>query len=299
MALVHKTGTVAVSKKDDDLHEEVFGHAHVTEISSGMRPLREELREIWAYRDLLTLLIRRDISIRYKQSAVGIGWALIQPLLTMLIFTVVFGKFAKLPSEGYPYAVFTMCALVPWTFFVRALGGASGSIVGSSNMITKVYFPRLILPISKTVSGVVDFAVAFGLLVVLLLIYRVSPSSTGLLLLPLFVLMTLATALGIGLWLTALNVKYRDIGLLVPFLTQIWMYVSPIAYSSEIIPDRFVWIYSLNPIFGVVEGFRWALLGKAAPDLVPLAVSTTVVLLMLVSGLWYFRRTEHSFADNI
>ena len=288
-----------MSRKNDEWHEEVFGHAHVTEISSSMRPLREELREIWAYRDLLTLLIRRDISIRYKQSAVGIGWALIQPLLTMLIFTVVFGKFAKLPSEGYPYAVFTMCALVPWTFFVRALGGASGSIVGSSNMITKVYFPRLILPISKTVSGVVDFAVAFGLLVALLLFYRVSPSSTGLLLLPLFVLMTLVTALGIGLWLTALNVKYRDIGLLVPFLTQIWMYVSPIAYSSEIIPDRFVWIYSLNPIFGVVEGFRWALLGKTAPDLVPLTVSTAVVLLMLVSGLWYFRRTEHSFADNI
>ena len=288
-----------MSRKGDELHEEVFGHGHVTEISSRMRPLWEELREIWAYRDLLTLLIRRDISIRYKQSAVGIGWALIQPLLTMLIFTVVFGKFAKLPSEGYPYAVFTMCALVPWTFFVRALGGASGSIVGSSNMITKVYFPRLILPISKTVSGVLDFAVAFGLLVALLLFYRVSPSSTGLLLLPLFVLMTLATALGIGLWLTALNVKYRDIGLLVPFLTQIWMYVSPIAYSSEIIPERFVWIYSLNPIFGVVEGFRWALLGKAAPDLGPLAVSATVVLLMLFSGLWYFRRTEHSFADNI
>ena len=288
-----------MSRKGDELHEEVFGHAHVTEIGSNLRNLRGELREIWAYRDLLFLLIRRDVSVRYKQSAVGIGWALIQPLLTMLIFTVVFGKFAKLPSEGYPYAVFTMCALVPWTFFARALGGASGSIVGSSNMITKVYFPRLILPISKTVSGIVDFAVAFGLLVAMLLIYRVVPSLTGLLLLPLFLFMALATAFGIGLWLTALNVKYRDVGLLVPFLTQIWMYVSPIAYSSEIVPERYVWLYSLNPIFGVVEGFRWALLGKAAPALGPLLLSCGVVLLLSISGLWYFRRTEHSFADNI
>ena len=288
-----------MSRKGDELHEEVFGHAHVTEIGSNLRNLRGELREIWAYRDLLFLLIRRDVSVRYKQSAVGIGWALIQPLLTMLIFTVVFGKFAKLPSEGYPYAVFTMCALVPWTFFARALGGASGSIVGSSNMITKVYFPRLILPISKTVSGIVDFAVAFGLLVAMLLIYRVVPSLTGLLLLPLFLFMALATAFGIGLWLTALNEKYRDVGLLVPFLTQIWMYVSPIAYSSEIVPERYVWLYSLNPIFGVVEGFRWALLGKAAPALGPLLLSCGVVLLLSISGLWYFRRTEHSFADNI
>lgn len=288
-----------MSERNHRLHEEVFGHTRVTEIGSGMRSVRAEIREIWAYRDLLTLLIRRDVSVRYKQSAVGFGWAIVQPLLTMLIFTVVFGNFAKLPSEGYPYAVFTMAALVPWMFFSRALGGASGSIVGSSSMITKVYFPRLILPISKTVSGIVDFAVAFGLLVVLLAIYRVHPSWAGLLLLPVFVVMTLATALGIGLWLTALNVKYRDIGLLVPFLTQIWMYLSPIAYSAEIIPQRWVWLYSLNPIFSVVEGFRWALLGKASPDIGPLLLSASMVFLLLVSGLWYFRRTERSFADTI
>lgn len=288
-----------MSRKGEELHEEVFGHGHVTEIGSGLRSLRDDVREVWAYRDLLFLLIRRDVSIRYKQSAVGIGWALIQPLLTMLIFTVVFGNFARLPSEGYPYALFTMCALVPWTFFVRALGGASGSIVGSSNMVTKVYFPRLVLPISKTVSGIVDFAVAFALLAVMLLIYRVSPSLTGLLLLPIFLFMALATAFGIGLWLTALNVKYRDVGLLVPFLAQIWMYVSPIAYSSEIVPERYVWIYSLNPLFGVVEGFRWAMLGKTAPEPGPLLLSCGVVLLLSISGLWYFRRTEHTFADNI
>lgn len=281
-----------------DARDAQFDHARLTEISASGHSLRAELRELWAYRDLLVLLIQRDVSIRYKQSAVGIGWAVLQPLLTTLIFTVVFGKFAKLPSEGYPYALYTMCAMVPWTFFTRALGGASTSIVTSSSMITKVYFPRLVLPISKTVSGLVDFAVAFGMLILLLLAYRVTPS-LGLLLLPLFVLLALATALGIGLWLTALNVKYRDIGLLVPFLTQIWMYASPIAYSSQIVPAKWLWLYNLNPIAGVVEGFRWALLGKAAPALGPMALSCTMVVLLLVSGFWYFRRTEREFADNI
>ncbi|GMU43169.1 MAG: ABC transporter permease [Xanthomonadales bacterium] len=287
-----------MSQYNDQLRETHFGHAHLTEINASGHSFAAEMREVWAYRDLLLLLIQRDISIRYKQSAVGIGWAVLQPLLTTVIFTVVFGNFARLPSEGYPYALYTMCAMVPWTFFTRALGGASTSIVSSSGMITKVYFPRLVLPISKTVSGLVDFAVAFGMLILLLLAYRVTPS-LGLLLLPLFVLLALATAFGIGLWLTALNVKYRDIGLLVPFLTQIWMYASPIAYSSEIVPARWLWVYSLNPIFGVVEGFRWALLGKAAPALGPLALSCAVVVAMLASGIWYFRRTEREFADNI
>jgi len=285
-------------ESDEALKEEFFGHAHLTEISAKGRSLRSDLRELWAYRDLLSLLIRRDISVRYKQSVVGIGWAVVQPLMMMTIFTVIFGKFAKLPSEGYPYAIFTMCALVPWTFFARALGGASSSMVASANMVKKVYFPRLILPIAKTVSGIVDFLVAFGLLVVLLIFYGVAPS-IGLVLLPLFMLMALATALGIGLWLTALDVRYRDIGLMVPFLTQIWMYSSPIAYSSEIVPDHWIWVYSLNPLVGVVEGFRWALLGKAPPDLGPLGLSCAVVLLVLVSGIWNFRRTERQFADVI
>lgn len=289
---------VAFQMTPPTARDEQFDRAHLTEISAAGNTLRAELRELWAYRDLLVLLIQRDVSIRYKQSAVGIGWAILQPLLTTLIFTVVFGNFAKLPSEGYPYALYTMCALVPWTFFSRALTGASGSIVGSANMVTKVYFPRLVLPISKTVSGLVDFAVAFAMLIVLLAIYRVTPS-LGLLLLPVFILLALATALGIGLWLTALNVKYRDIGLLVPFLTQIWMYVSPIAYSSQIVPQKYLWLYSLNPIYGVVEGFRWALLGKAAPAMGPLALSCGVVILMLASGIWFFRRTEREFADNI
>ena len=279
---------------DDDR----FGHRHLTEIKPAGLSLREELREVWAYRDLLFLLTRRDISVRYKQSVVGIGWAVIQPLALTLIFTVVFGNFAKLPSEGYPYALYTMCALVPWTYFARSLTGASGSLVGSANMVTKVYFPRLILPISKTASGLVDFAVSFGLLVILLAFYKVMPGA-GILLLPIFILIALGTALGVGLWLTALHVKYRDIGLLVPFVAQAWMYASPVAYSTEIIPDRWIWLYSLNPLVGVVEGFRWALLGKAAPDPGPFLLSCTVVLVMLITGFWYFRRTERTFADVI
>lgn len=290
---------VDVESTDTDMNAPTFSSSHVTEIRGGIRSLRSELQELWDYRDLMFLLTRRDVSLRYRQSAIGVGWALLQPLITMLIFTVVFGRFAKLPSEGYPYAVFVMCALVPWTLFTRALTGTSNSIVGSAGMITKVYFPRLILPISKTVASLVDFAVAFGLLVILLVAYRVHPSVANLVLLPCFLLMALATAFGIGLWLTALNVKYRDVGLLIPFLTQVWMYLSPIAYSMEIVPERLVWIYSLNPIVGVVEGFRWVLLGKAAPPLGPLLVSVAVVVVMLLGGLWYFRRTELDFADTI
>lgn len=280
------------------LHEEFFGQEHVTEIGSGPRSLRQEMRELWAYRDLLLILVRRDVSVRYKQSVVGIGWAVLQPLLLMMIFTVVFGNFARLPSEGYPYAVFSLCALVPWALFVRALSGASNSIVGASAMVTKVYFPRLVLPISKTLSGMVDFAVAFGLLVIVLTIYRVSPSA-GILMLPAFVFLALLSAFGVGLWLTALNVRYRDVGLLVPFLTQIWMYASPIAYSTQIVPEKYLWLYSLNPMVGVIEGFRWAMLGKAPPQFGPMLLSIAVVLVIVVCGLWYFRRTEKEFADII
>ena len=279
-------------------HEQVFGHEHVTEIDSRVRSLRSDLREIWAYRDLLTLLIRRDISVRYKQSAIGIAWAVVQPIVLMTIFAIVFGRFAKLPSEGYPYSVFTLCALLPWLYFAKALGGTSDSIVGASNLVTKVYFPRLIIPISKTVSGLVDFAIAFGILAIVLAWYRIVPGSS-VLLLPVFILITMLTAFAIGLWLTALNVKYRDIGLLVPFLTQIWMYASPIAYSTTLVPEHWRWLYSLNPIVGVAEGFRWALLGNAPPALGPMLLSLGIVLVLLVTGLIYFRRTERTFADII
>lgn len=287
-----------MNRRDEATREAVFGHEHVTEISSGVRSLRSDLREIWAYRDLLILLIRRDVSVRYKQSAIGIAWAVVQPLVLMTIFSIVFGRFAKLPSEGYPYSVFTLCALLPWLYFARALGGTSDSIVGASSLVTKVYFPRLIIPISKTVSGLIDFAIAFGILVVVLAWYRIQPGP-AILLLPVFVFLAMVTAFSIGLWLTALNVKYRDIGLLVPFVTQIWMYASPIAYSATLVPEKWRWIYSINPIVGVVEGFRWALLGREPPAMGPMILSFAIVIMLLVTGLIHFRRTERTFADII
>lgn len=283
---------------DDASRSEFFGHGHVTEISQSSRSLRSDLREVWLYRDLLNLLTRRDISIRYKQSVIGVAWAVLQPLILMAIFTIVFGRFAKLPSEGYPYPLFILCALLPWQYFSRSLTGSSGALVSSTSLITKVYFPRLILPLSKTLSGLVDFAISFALLGVVMLWYGVSPG-WEIVLLPLFIAIAMVTALAAGLWLTALNVRYRDISLIVPFLVQVWMYVSPIAYSATLVPEQWRWLYSLNPMFGVVEGFRWALLGKASPDLGPMALSLSIVSMMLVGGLVYFRRTERTFADII
>jgi lipopolysaccharide transport system permease protein len=291
-------GDLSGIDRDIDERGEYFGHAHTTEISQAGRSLRADLREIWMYRDLLSLLTWRDISIRYKQSLMGIAWTVIQPLVMMAIFSIVFGRFARLPSDGVPYPLFVLCALVPWLYFARALTGASGSLVGSANLVTKVYFPRLILPLSKTLSGLVDVLVAFGLLACLLGWYRVVPG-WPILLLPLFVGVALMTALALGMWLTALNVRYRDIGLIVPFITQVWMYASPIAYSASLVPEKWRWLYSLNPIVGVVEGFRWALLDRAAPEIGPMLLSLAIVLLMFVSGLAYFRHTERSFADVI
>jgi lipopolysaccharide transport system permease protein len=286
------------SQREESVREEVFGKAHVTEIDSRVRSLRTEMREIWAYRDLLALLIRRDVSVRYKQSVIGIAWAVLQPLALTLIFTIVFGLFAKLPSDGYPYAVFALCGLLPWLYFARALAGASDSIVGASNLVTKVYFPRLIIPMSKTVSGLIDFAISFAILLCLLAWYRIIPGP-AIMLLPAFMVIAMLTAFAIGLWLTALNVKFRDVGLLVPFLTQIWMYASPIAYSAALVPERWRWIYSLNPIVCVVEGFRWAILGNAPPAMGPMFLSLATVLLILVTGIVHFRRTERYFADII
>lgn len=278
--------------------EEFFGHRHLTEISQTGRTLRSDLRELWLYRDLLYVLTSRDVTLRYKQSTLGVAWALLQPLILMITFSLVFGRFAKLPSEGYPYPLFVLCALLPWQYFSRSISGSSISLVSSASLVTKVYFPRLILPISKTLSGLVDLAVSFVLLGVALAWYGVVPG-WELVLLPAFVAIAMVTALAAGLWLTAMNVRYRDIGLIVPFIVQIWMYVSPIAYSTTLVPERWRWIYSINPLVGVVEGFRWALLGKAPPDPGPMLLSLAIVALMLVGGLAYFRRTERHFADII
>jgi lipopolysaccharide transport system permease protein len=283
---------------DQAKHDQFFGHGQVTEISQAQRSLSSELREIWMYRDLLLLLIRRDVSVRYKQSSIGIGWAVLQPIVLVSIFTAVFGLFAKLPSDGYPYPIFVLCALLPWLYFARSLTGASDSLVTSASLVTKVYFPRLILPISKSISGLLDLAVAMGLLAIMLAWYRLMPG-WELLMLPVFVAIAMLTALAVGLWLTALNVRYRDIGLVVPFLVQVWMYSSPIAYSLSLVPPKWRWLYSLNPMVGVIEGFRWSVLGKAAPDAGPMLLSFLIVLVLLVSGLAYFRRTERTFADII
>jgi lipopolysaccharide transport system permease protein len=255
-------------------------------------------RELWAYRELLFILAWRDVSVRYKQSAVGIGWAILQPLMMMIIFTIVFGKFAKLPSEGMPYTIYVFCALLPWNYFARSLADSSNSLVGSSHLVTKVYFPRLILPLSKVFAGLIDFAIGFVILLGMMVWYGVAPT-IGILFLPLFMLVAMLVSLGVGLWLTAINVKYRDMVFVVPFLVQFWMYASPVAYSATIVPEKYQWIYGLNPMVGVIEGFRWAMLGKESPNIEMMLVSLVGILILLVGGLFYFKHMERTFADVI
>jgi len=256
------------------------------------------LTEVWKYRDLLIMLIWRDVSVRYKQSVVGIGWAVIQPVMTMIIFSVIFGKLAKLPSDGIPYPIFTYCALLPWNYFSRSLSDSSDSLVASANLITKVYFPRLILPLSKVLAALIDFGVAFVILLGMMVWYRITPTY-GLLFLPFFLLIAMLSSLGAGLWLTALNVKYRDVKFVVPFLAQFWMYASPVAYSTSLIPEKWQWFYGLNPMVGVIEGFRWALLGKGAPNGAMMSVSCIVIGILFIAGLYYFALVEKTFADLI
>lgn len=269
---------------------------NVIEPPKGWAPL--ELGELWKFRELLFFLTWRDIKVRYKQTALGATWAILQPVLTMIIFSIVFGGLAKLPSDGIPYPIFTFTALLPWQLFAFALTQSSNSLVGSQNLISKVYFPRLIVPFSSVLAGLVDFVIAFVVLVGMMAFYgiRLTPA---VLLLPLFLLLALTSAMAVGLWLSALNVKYRDIRYVVPFLTQFWMYATPIAYSSSLIPEKWRWLYSLNPMTGVVEGFRWALLGKSSLDVLSLCISGSVVVVMLIGGLYYFKRMETSFADII
>jgi lipopolysaccharide transport system permease protein len=257
-----------------------------------------KLRELWQYRELLFFLIWRDVQVRYRQTALGIGWAILQPLLTMAIFSVVFGRLANLPSDGLPYPIFCFAALLPWQLFSGALTRAGTSLVSSSNLLTKVYFPRLIIPISAVAAGLVDFAIALGVLVVLMLFYGLTPGA-AILWIPLLVLFALAAALAVGLWLSALNVKYRDVQHLIPFLVMAWMYASPVAYSASLIPaGKWRMLYALNPMTGVIQGFRWALAGGKAPDL-SIFVSAAVVVVLLIGGLFYFRRMERVFADIV
>ncbi|MGB9799592.1 MAG: ABC transporter permease [Thermanaerothrix sp.] len=258
-----------------------------------------DLRDLWLYRELIYFLTWRDLKVRYKQTLLGAAWAILQPFLTMVVFTIFFGNFAKVSSEGFPYPVFSYAALLPWGLFSKALNDASRSLVGNSHMITKIYFPRLILPLSSVLSGVVDFGIAFLFLLGMMAFYGLYPT-WGILLLPLLLLLALVTALGVGLWLSALNVLYRDVGYALPFLTQLWMFVSPIIYSINTVPERWRLVYALNPMTGVVQGFRWALLGSQTDQLgLILAISSATAIVMLISGLFYFRRMERLFADRV
>lgn len=268
----------------------------VIEASSGWSALR--LGELWAYRELLLFLAWRDVSVRYKQTLLGAAWAILQPLLSMIVFTLIFGNFAGLPSDNVPYPVLTYTALLPWQYFATAMSNASNSLVGSANLLTKVYFPRLVIPVAAVLPAAVDFVIAFVILLVMMLIYGITPT-WNVLWLPVFMLLAVVTALGVSLWLSALNVQYRDVRYAVPFLVQFWMYASPVAYSSSIIPERWRALYGLNPMTGVIEGFRWALLNTDTAPGSMVIVSSLAAVVLLVSGAFYFRRMEKTFADVV
>jgi lipopolysaccharide transport system permease protein len=257
-----------------------------------------DLAALYRYRELLYFLIWRDVLVRYKQAAIGIAWVVLQPLLTMVVFTVIFGQFAKLPSDGLPYPIFSFTALLPWNYFAQAISRSGISLVSNANLISKIYFPRLIVPISGALGPLVDFAISFVILLGMMAWYRIAPT-WGVLALPFFTLLAVVTSVAVSLYLSALNVKYRDVGHAIPFLVQFWMYASPVVYSLTIIPEKWRILYSLNPMVGVIEGFRWALLGKARPDFAVMAVGVVVASVLLLGGLVYFKRTERFFADII
>ena len=258
-----------------------------------------DFQELWAYRGLFFFLVWRDIKVRYAQTVLGAGWAIVHPVMNMVVFTVVFGGFAQIPSDGVPYPVFSLAALVPWTYFSSSLSGASGSLVASSGLLTKVYFPRLIIPLSRVISGLTNFAIAFVILIGLQLAYGIVPSGGGLLLLPLVLLVVMMTAAGVGCWLAALQVQYRDVGALSGFLVQAWMYASPIVYPLSLVPEQYRSLYVLNPMVGVVEGFRSALLGTDPPGWGIIATAGVTGLVLFSSGILYFRSVEDRFADVV
>ncbi len=260
-----------------------------------------QLDAVWHYRELLYFLVWRDVKVRYKQTAIGVAWVVLQPVISMVVFSGLFGVLLNTPSNGVPYPVFVYTGLLPWTYFAGSLARSSTSLVDSRNLITKVYFPRLIVPLSGVLAGLIDFVVGFVVLIVLILLYGIVPTA-AVAFLPAFMLMAMLTALGFGLWLSALNVRYRDIGFVIPFLVQIWLYVTPVIYSVSLVPERFQFLLGLNPMTSVIIGFRWALLGQA-PDaqsgvwLFVLSIGTLVIV--LISGLIFFRRTERTFTDII
>lgn len=283
-------------KRTNQMNQMISTSTIVIRPSKGWVSLR--LPDLWEYRELLYFLTWRDIKVRYKQTVLGASWAIIQPFFTMIVFSLFFGRLAKIPSDGVPYPIFSFAALVPWTFFANALTQSSNSLVGSANLITKIYFPRLTIPISAVLSGVIDFVIAFIVLLGMIFFYGIMPT-INVLLLPFLLLLALITALGVGLWLSAMNVQFRDVRYTIPFLTQFWLFATPIAYPSSLLSEPWRTLYGLNPMVGVVEGFRWALLGtKTAPGPITI-VSTLAALTLLISGLYYFRRMEKTFADVV
>lgn len=275
-----------------------LGSAPVARIQPPRGLFNLRFKELWAYRELLYFFVWRDVKIRYKQTALGVVWVILQPLLTMLVFTLFFGKLAKLPSQGLPYPVFYFAAVVPWMYFSTALANVTNIVVENQRVITKVYFPRLILPLSATLSGLVDFTIGFLVLIIFILSYGIRPG-LPVIYLPFFVLLAVLTVVGIGLWLSALNALYRDVRYLIPFIIQFWMLASPVAYPSSMVPERYRWLYGLNPMAGVIDGFRWALTGHGQAPTSVLIASSAMVLITVFGGLLYFNRMEGSIADRV
>ncbi len=269
-------------------------HIHIEPVSN---KTLVDLSELWQYRELLYFLTWRDVKVRYKQTLLGAAWAILQPFLSMVVFSLFFGRLAKIGSDGLPYPIFNYAALLPWTYFSGALSNASGSLVGSAHMITKIYFPRLILPLSAVISGLVDFCFAFIVLIAMMLFYQIQPT-VYVIFLPLFLLLAMITAFGVGLWFSAINVRYRDVRYIVPFIIQIWLFATPVVYPSSLLEEPWRTLYGLNPMVGVVEGFRWALLNGNAPGPM-LWLSIIVSLGIFISGLLYFRKMETTFADEV
>ena len=270
----------------------------IVQIEASRGWLSLNLREVWTYRELLYFLAWRDVKVRYKQTVIGAAWAVVQPLLTMLVFTFVFGRVAKIPSDGSPYPLFVFVGLLPWNLFSRALSQSIVSVVGNANLITKIYFPRLLLPLSGILPGVIDFAISFVFLLGLMVWYRVIPGA-AVLLLPLLVAFTLLASLSVSMWLAVVNVRYRDVGQAVPLLIQLWLFVSPVAYPLSEVEPKWQLLYSVNPVVGIVEGFRWAVLGTQNAPIIPLILGVAVASLLLVGGTIYFKRMEETFADEV
>jgi len=270
----------------------------VIRIEARRRWLALDLPELWAYRELLYFFVWRDIKVRYKQTVIGAAWAVLQPLMTMLVFSLFFGRLAKIPSQGLPYPVFYYCALLPWMYFATAMQAATNVVVDQQRVITKVYFPRVILPISSVVSGLLDLVISFAVFIGLMFYYRIAPTK-AVMWLPAFTLLAVLTALGVGLWLSALNALYRDVRYILPFLVQFWMFASPVAYPSSLVPAKWRGLYGLNPMAGVIEGFRWALTGQGQPPGVLMAASAAAVGLLVLGGLIYYHAVEGKIADVV